>query len=396
MPLEVTYENESSDIIEVLQGMSWTERLQDYFRALTLLTILWPIALLLVIVQEWYFLMLLGVFVLMVGVLLTGIYMWMVARLKYKVAVPPGKQTLRLFNEYIEFQGDRGCCRLPWSYIKRVRISKNSVAIYIESLRAYIIPRRYFDSPEAAEAFAKKAEELYLKAQQQTMPLPTWEDFHRDFKLAEYNLIQDEVQWEKNLSLESRLIINGPDPDGTNPMPTPGGLAVQFIFPVILIAALIALKTFDWDSPRLIGTPSEPTFFYYFLLVLATFFMLILGQQISNFVRYWRERARQAKKPSLTRMWIYREGIATWTEEGVGLDQWGLFGQISDDREAMVFYDANRQMSQIIPKAVINKTSRPDELVEQIHRLVEEANTNQEEIVLAEVSDNPYQSPSAQ
>lgn len=382
--MEVTYENKPEDIAAILHGLPWADRFKDYWRTLTVLLSVWPLALLLVILSEWFFLAsLLGV----VGVcalLLTILYLRAWARISKNAKIVPGPQTIRLLDDYLETSTERGSSRRRWNKVPVVQNLPNYVAIYIQKVRAYVIPKRYFSSPEEAEAFVTKAQSLRAHSLEHPSPMVDWEAFRRDYQLDQIPLIEH-LKWEPNPELYARLATMGIDVDGKNPVPTIWSMAKQLILPAILTVLLIVVRY---------QTGINDDVMYYVLLAMTSITLLIFGLQWHSRSQYLRELAAQKEYARSDEAWFYDEGVASASEDGVGFSRWNVLDQVSDDREAIVIFDTLPFVYLAIPKTVLPDPEKQAALLERLKQCVDIAHDRNEEIILAEITDNPYQSPS--
>ncbi|QDU77822.1 hypothetical protein Pan97_49010 [Bremerella volcania] len=382
--MEVTYENKPEDIAAILHGLPWADRLKDYWRTLRVLTAIWPLAILFIILGEWFFLIcLLGV-VALCALLLTILYWRAWASIGKNAKVIPGPQRLRLLDDYLETTTERGASRRRWSMVPRVQNLPDYVAIYVQKMRAYVIPKRYFASAEEAESFVARAQSLRSEGQAQPSPLLDWESFRQDNYLDEFQLIEH-LKWEANPALYARLATMGIDADGKNAVPTNMGLIKQLILPIILTVLLIVLR-------YQVGLNTD--LFYYLLLTMTSILLLVFGLQWHSRTQFLRELSSQREVNRPDEAWFYDAGVATVTEEGIGFSRWSVLDQVSDDQEAIVIYDTLPFIYLAIPKAVLPDAEKQSALFERLKQCVDIAHDRYEEIVLAEVTDNPYQSPS--
>ncbi|WP_158261141.1 MULTISPECIES: YcxB family protein [Pirellulaceae] len=382
--MEVTYENKSEDIAAILYGLPWTDRLRDYWRTITVLLAVWPLVFLLVILSEWFFLAcLLGV-VGLCALLLTILYLRAWARIGKNAKIVPGPQTIRLLDDYLETSTERGASRRRWNNVPLVQNLPDYVAIYVQKVRAYVVPKRYFSSPEEAEAFAAKAQALRTQAMEHPSPLVDWEAFRRDNQLDQFQLIE-QLKWPPCPELYARLATMGVDVDGKNPVPTTWSMIKQLILPAILTVLLIVVRY---------QTGLDGDVMYYGLLAMTSITLLVFGLQWHSRSQYLRELTAQQEFTRPDEAWFYDEGVATVTEEGIGFSRWSVLDQVSDDREAIVIYDTMPFIYLAIPKTVLPDPEKQSTLFERLKQCSDIAHDRHEEIVLAEVTDNPYQSPS--
>lgn len=382
--MEVTYENKPEDIAAILHGLPWTDRVKDYWRTLKVLLAVWPIAVLFVVLSEWFFLAcLLGV----VGIsalLLTILYWRAWASIGKKAKVIPGPQTIRLLDDYLETTTERGASRRRWDKVPRIQVLPDYVAIYVQKVRAFVIPKRYFSSPEATEAFVVRAQSLIAQGSENPSPLLDWEAFRQDVELDQYQVIEH-LKWEPQPELYARLATMGLDVDGKNTVPTTWGLIKQLILPIILTTLLIMLR-------YQVGIDTE--IFYYLALTMTSILLLVFGLQWHSRSQFLKELSAQHEVDRPEETWLYDQGVATITGEGIGFCRWSVLDQVSDDREAIVIYDTLPFVYLAIPKTVVPDPEKQVDLFERLKLCVDIAHDRHEEIVLAEVSDNPYQSPS--
>ncbi|MBA2114536.1 YcxB family protein [Bremerella alba] len=383
MLMEVTYENKPDDIAAILHGLPWADRLRDYRHTLKVLLAVWPLAVLFVILSEWFLLAcLLGVVV--VCALLLSILYWRAwASIGKTAKVIPGPQTLRLWDDYLELTAERGGSRRSWNKVPRVQNMPEHVVIYIQKMRAYVIPKRYFSTPEQAEAFATKAQSLRTQGIETQSPLIDWEAFRSDMQLDQFRLIEH-LKWDPNPELYARLITLGINADGKNMVPTIWGLIKQLILPIILTLLLIVLR-------YQVGINTDV--FYYLLLIMTSTFLLVFGLQWHSHVQFLKELLVQQDVTRPDEAWFYEEGIATLTEEGVGFSRWSILDQVTDDWEAIVIYDTMPYIYLAIPKTALPDPEKQSALFERLKQCTDIAHDREEEIVLAEVTDNPFQSP---
>jgi len=383
--MEVTYENKPEDIAAILSGIPWTDRLRDYGRTLQMLLSVWPLAALYVVLSEWFILAcLLGV--LAVGTFLLTILFWRIyARVTKHGKVIPGVQKLRLTEDYLEVSGERGISRRVWSKIRMVQNQKDHVAIYVQKVRAYVVPKRYFASPEEADAFAAHAQDLVAGAAELSPTPIDWEAFRRDAQLDQFQLLEH-LTWNPDPKLYARLQTMGADTQGKNAVPTARGLLLQLILPGLLTVLLFVLRyevelVFDG--------------FYYVLLVVTSLLLFSFGLQWHSRARYLSELSAQAQVNRPGEVWLYDQGVATRTAEGMGFSRWSILDQIVDDREAIVVYDTIPHIFLVIPKSVLSGPEKQAVLFEQLKDCFDIAHNRAEDVVLAEVTDNPFQSPSS-
>ncbi|MEW4565941.1 YcxB family protein [Bremerella sp. JC770] len=384
MAVEVTYENKPEDIAAILHGLPWKDRFQDYLRTLKILMIVWPLAVQFTILGEWFFLACLGGVVVFCALLLSILYWRALSRVSKNAKVIPGKQTVRLLDDYLETATERGASRRRWNKVARVHDMPDYVALYVQKLRAFVIPKRYFSSADEAAAFVAKAQSLRAAGLENPSPMLDWEAFRQANQLDQYQLIEH-LKWEADPKLYARLAAMGIDVDGKNPVPTRWSLFKQLVWPFILTMMLFGLR---------FQLGSEPHLMYYLVLTLTSFFLLIFGLQWHSRSQYLTELAAQDSYSRPDEAWFYDEGIATANEEGLGFSRWSVLDQVSDDREAIVIYDTMPFIYLAIPKAVLPDAERQSVLLERLQQCLDIAHDRHEEIVLAEVTDNPYQSPS--
>lgn len=384
--VEVTFENHPADIQAVLSGLSWKDRIRDFVQNLSLVTITWPLFLLFAILNEQVLLGSLAAGVAICIVIMSLLYFRAWTQAVKNAKVIPGQQTLRLHPDYLELSADRGASRRRWNDVPRVQELPDFVTIYIHPVRAYVVPKRYFDSPEQASAFAARAEELRTAAIDTSPPPLSWEQFHADFQFDRLHLIQA-AQWQHDPSLLARLRSQGVNADGNNDVPSTWELIKQTVFPLCLVLMLIVLK---WYAGITGG------FFYYPVLILASLFLLVFGLLLFNRLRFLSERNRDQSADQLVKIWIYEEGLACQTLDDVSLNRWKVFDSIVEDQDAFALFDAQPFIHFAIPKAAIPTTEKQTWLLERIKSFIDTAHGREEEIVLAEVSDNPFQSPMTQ
>lgn len=381
--MEVTYENKPEDIAAILHGLPWADRMKDFWRTLKVLLSAWPLAVLLIILSEWFFLACLLSVIGICALLLTILYWRAWASLGKKAKVIPGPQTIRLLDDYLETTTERGASRRRWNNVPRVQDLPNYVAIYVQKVRAFVIPKRYFSSPEEAEAFVARAQSLIAQGLEHPSPLLDWKTFREDNHLDQYQVLEH-LKWEPQPGLYARLATMGIDVDGKNQVPTAWGLGKQLVLPGILATLLIVLR-------YQVGIESD--ILYFLTLSMTSIFLLIFGMQWHSRSQFLKELSAQQEVDRPEEAWLYDQGVATITEEGIGFSRWSVLDQVSDDREAIVIYDTLPFVYLAIPKTSIPDPEKQSELLERLKLCVDIAHDRHEEIVLAEVSDNPYQSP---
>lgn len=382
--MEVTYENKPEDIAAILYGLPWADRLNDYLRTLKILLSVWPLAVLFVILSEWFFLAcLLGV-IGICAVLLSILYWRAWASIGTNAKVIPGPQKLCLRDDYLETTTERGASRRRWHMVPRVQNLPDYVAIYVQKMRAFVIPKRYFSSSEEADAFFAQAQTLRVAALDSPSPAVNWEAFRQDNHLDQFRLI-DHLKWEPRPELYARLATMGIDADGKNSVPTTWSLVKQLILPAILTVLLTVLR-------YQVGLNTDV--FYYLLLTMTSVMLLIFGLQWHSRSQYMKEFTAQQTVSRLDEAWLFEEGVATVTEEGTGFSRWSVLDQVSDDQEAIVIYDTMPFIYLAIPKTALPDPEKQSALFERLKHCVDVAHDRHEEIVLAEVTDNPFQSPS--
>ncbi len=382
--MEVTYENKPEDIAAIVDGLPWKVRLQDYWRTVTVLLSVWPLVLLFSLLSEWFFLAcLLGV-VGLCAILLSILYWRARASIGKNAKVIPGPQKIRILDDYLETTTERGTSRRRWNMIPSVQNLPDYVAIYVQKMRAFIIPKRYFSSPEEAEAFVAKVESLLKQGHDHSSPQLNWETFRHDNQLDQFQLI-DHFKWEPKPEMYARLMTMGIDVDGKNPVPTIWGLIKQLLLP-FLFTLLLTVVRYQYGY--------NTDIMYFVLLTMTSVLLLIFGLQWHSRSRFVSELAVQQENSCPDEAWIYEEGIATATEQGIGFSRWSVLDEVAEDWEAIVVYDTVPFIYLAIPKAVVPNLERQSVLLERLKQYVDIAHDRQEEIVLAEVTDNPFQSPS--
>ncbi|PQO31536.1 YcxB family protein [Blastopirellula marina] len=394
--MQVTYQNQPEDFFAILRALSWRERIFGYLQVAGLGHCVWPLLLILVILQEWEFLgwigLLLGVFLLY--------YTYTYARnwwqLPKHVFIVPGEQQVRLTDDFLEATSQRGSSRRRWKYVSRIIDQPEHLMIYVHSQRYMAIPKKYFASPEEAQAFFARANQLRADAQDKPLPPLDWETFRRDFDLDELPLIKY-LKWTLDPKLSARIDTLGADQDGTKTIPTLLGLIGQTIFPSVVVLFLFSLKlTSENDNPLLLNVV------YFTLLLLAILFAFIFGMQLHTYRQYSKSLARQAKLLRPEQIWFYAEGIGSITEEGHSFHRWNLIGPVENDREAIVILDIPPFIYGIIPKASFESPEeeevlreRMQECYERVHETALDATLvdGEDEAIVADLADNPFRSP---
>ncbi|WDI44990.1 YcxB family protein [Bremerella sp. P1] len=382
--MEVTYENKPEDIAAILYGLPWNDRFQDYWRTLKVLLAVWPLAVLFAILSEWFFLACLLGIVGLCALLLTILYWRAWASIGKNAKVIPGPQTVRLLDDYLEATTERGAARRRWNTVPSVRNLPDYIAIYVQKLRAYVVPKRYFSSPDEADAFVARAESLRTRALENPSPLLAWEAFRQGNDLDQFQLIEH-LKWDACPELYARLTAMGIDTDGKNTVPTAWGLIKQLILPIILAMLLIVLR-YQMEI--------NTDFFYYLALTMTSILLLVFGLQWHSRLQFLKELSVQQEGSRPDEAWFFDEGVATVTEEGIGFSRWSVLDQVADDREAIVIYDTMPFIYLAIPKTALPDPEKQSALFERLKQCVDIAHDRHEEIVLAEVTDNPFQSPS--
>lgn len=398
--MQVTYQNQPEDFFAILHALSWRERILGYLQVAGLGHCVWPLILILVVLQEWDFLWwigwLLGVFLLF--------YTYTYARnwwvLPKHVFIVPGEQQVRLTEEFLEATSQRGNSRRRWKYVSRIIDLPDHLMIYVHSQRYMAIPKKYFASPEDAQAFFARANQLRTDAQDKPMPPLDWETFRRDFGLADFSLIKY-LNWTLDPKLSARIDTLGADKDGTKSIPTLLGLIGQTILPSVIVLFLYSLKLASGSDGQLLQYT-----LYYTLLLLAILFAFIFGMQLHTYRQYRKSLARQVKLMRPEQIWFYAEGIGSITEEGHSFHRWQLIGPVENDREAIVVLDIPPFIYAIIPKASFEHAEEEEVIRERMQEcydtsrrtdqdatLADKQDGIEDDVIVADLVDNPFRSP---
>lgn len=393
--MRVTYENQPEDFFALLHALNWRERLAGYTQIAGLIHYVWPVLLVLAVLQEWFFLqsllVLLGIFLLYY----TYAYLRNWWKLPHNVFVIPGEQEIRLTDDYLEAVTKRGSSRRRWKYISKVVDLPDHIVIYVQTRRYLAIPKKYFDSSEQSEAFFAQVKQLHNAAQDQPLPPLEWETFRHDFGFDHLQLIKY-LKWEIDPKLSARVDTLGADQDGTKSVPTALGLFGQTIMPSFVVLFLFFLKaTYSENGQFFLHS------LFYTLLVLAILFAFIFGMQLHTYRQYRKCLAQQSKMIRPNQIWFYPEGIGTVTEEGCSFHYWGLVGPVENDREALVILDIPPFVYAIVPKTCFASSEEEDVIRERMQECHDIAHDVYEETILAETDevivadlvDNPFRSP---
>ena len=83
-----------------------------------------------------------------------------------------GAHHMKLLEDHLEIQTEHSVSQIKWTGIEKVEQSDDYIYIYVSSLTAHIIHKRFFASPQHAQAFYELAHRLQ---QQGLMRLEGWQ-----------------------------------------------------------------------------------------------------------------------------------------------------------------------------------------------------------------------------
>ena len=388
--MEVTYENQPEDIVAIFRAQSWGAWLQSLVPLLQFLHLFWPVALLAVALQDSFLLTTVGFAAVGVGLLQAVMYVRARINLPKNGKIFPGVQSLRLREDYLEMQMEDAAVRRPWKYVRQVAELGEHLVLYVRKDRAYVVPKRFFPSPAEADRFLAEARRLHAAALHQPAPELSWEAFRQDFAWDEPRFLRH-LRWRHNPTLNARLMTSGIDDDnnGARKVPTGGGLLAQLIFPLTLCGILLVLRYAGT------GIDESQTTMYYMLLVLASLFLFMFGLSFNLRWQYLRELRHQKKLALADEAWFYETGVGSCSPEAVGFSPWRILDKIAEDREAIVLYDLYPLLHLVVPKTAFATPEEATAFVERIQACHDIAHDKHDEVILAEITDNPFQSPSS-
>lgn len=390
MATEITYENQPEDVVAIFKAQPWGVWLRSLVPLLQFLHLFWPVALLALALQEAFLLRVLGYAALAIGVLQAAMYLRARLRLPLSGKVFPGPQTVRLYEDYLEMQMEDAAVRRPWKYVRQVAELGEHLVLYVQKDRAYVIPKRFFPSPDDAGRFLAEARRLHAQAEHRPGPHFSWEEFCRDIGLPAQKLVRH-LRWQHDPQLNARLMTTGVDVNNqpAKKVPTAWGLATQLLLPLALCGVLLVLR---YGGP---GLDEGVAAMYYLLLVLTSLFLFVFGVTLSSRRQYLRELRHQRSLTVADEAWFYENGIGSCSPEAVGFNPWRMIEKIDEDREAIVLYDLPPFLHTVIPKTAFTTPEEATSFLEQIQTHHDIAHDKHNEIILAEITDNPFQSPSS-
>ncbi|PQO46498.1 YcxB family protein [Blastopirellula marina] len=389
--MQVTFKNEPRDVAAIFRALPWRDRLFFYLQGFQILNIFWPPSLLALLLNEWLFL---GILLSFVAILLL-IHTYKYLRIWWNMAkngkVVPGDLSITIDEDFLELRSEFGGARRLWKHVSRIHDEPNYVVFFITPLRAYVIPKRFFASGEEAEQFVRRGIELKEGAVDRPPPEVTWESFARDSGFEQLHLIRH-LKWEIDPQICARIETVGIDTEAKNTIPTFWSLCGQLLFPGFLTLSLLMTK---W------GYSAEVSAWYFVVLSLTIVIWMFFGLQLNTYLRFRTSLARQytAIQPNEAR--FFAEGIGTVTEEGARFSHWKMLEVVANDQEAIVIYDIAPFIYVTIPKVSFFSAEEEEfirERMQECHDFENDVSRDailaeQDDVIVADLADNPFRSP---
>jgi len=384
--MEITYQNSSDDIAAILRNRSLWEHLCTIYE-LSYVVVIWSPALVFnVLLQNWMFVVIL---------LIAMLGFWVYSQYQYaklilfpgnSAKVFPGDQTVKLKPTHLEMRGERGVSRRCWSGIPRIINAANHLLFYVSTNRAFIIPKQAFESSDHAQQYFDLAQS-YWKNSPEPDPLShDWPTFLDEFGI-DCGPLWQQKSWQFHPQLNARVIATGPDPTNIPTLPKARGLLILFLVGIFLagIAWIIKLWAIDnYDEMWLISV---------LMNAIVTIYLMVVGVSLNMPFVYFNELQRQkGLGDKKVEAWIYQNGIGLRTDLGVSFAHWKIIEEVAPDYESIVIYDLKPVVHVVLPKTAFENDEPFQAATHQIVELCNHAKSD-DDLVQAEISDNPFQSP---
>lgn len=389
--MQITFQNETRDVGVIFRALPWQDRFWGYLQGFQILNIFWPPALFALFLREWF---LLGLLVSFAAILLL-IHTFNYLRIWWNTAkhgkVVPGDMVLTLNEDFVELRSEFGAARRLWKHVTRIYEEPGYVVIFVSALRAYVIPKHFFPSTEEADRFVQKAIQLKEAAEEKPLPEVTWESFARECDLDQLHLIRH-LKWKVDPQTCARIETVGVDSEAKNTIPTFWSLCSQLIFPGFLTISVLLSQ---WS--QVAGNSA----LYYLLMLLTMVIWMFFGLQLNTYLRFRSSLARQrtAIQPDEAR--FFAEGIGTVTEEGARFSHWKILEAVANDRDAIVIFDVSPFIYVTIPKVSFESFEEEEFVRERMQECHDFENNvsrdavlaEQDDVIVADLAENPFRSP---